>query len=179
MSRAEIADPEVLRAFRLRLSGFLRDTQTGLGGVVAQYYAVEERLRGELQSHWKSQLRRREEVYNIARLKYLAAKDEVDAARRGRGGGKQSCDDERLDMQRAQRKRDEAEEKLAHIARWLHRLHQDGEPLVGRCRNHDLGLGDLGDKALRALDTMAKNLDAYHAVRLPPSSAPTTAPGGT
>lgn len=178
MSSANLSDPTVLRDFRRHLGEFLRDGHSALGGVVNQFYQVEEHLRGELQAHWKSQQRRREEVYGTARLAYLAAKAEVDANQRGRGGGRQSCDEERMDMNKAKRHLDEAEDKLAMIQRWLLRLRQDGEPLVARCRNHDLGLDDLVTRGMQSLEQKATSIEAYHDVSMPQAPVFTGPVGG-
>ena len=172
MAGANLTDPAVLGAFRQRMGEFLSDSHTALGGVVSQFHAVEDLLQGELLTHWKGQLRRREEAYTDARLRYLAARAEVDQNSRGRGGGKQSCDEERMEMQKTQRRRDEAEERIKAIQQWLHRLRQDASPIMIQCRNHDLAISELGAQAMQALERMAVSVEAYHDVRVPTSTQP-------
>lgn len=161
MSQARLSDPQIIRDFRQRLSGFLGACATGLGGVPGDFAHVLDWLRGQQLGHWKKQLQRREEVYSTARLAYLEAESDVAASRRGRGGGRQSSDDERRTMNRAERLRDEADEKYRAVQRWIQVLEHEGSDLVHQCRNHDLALRDLGAQALLQLDRLAGQVDAY------------------
>jgi len=64
-------------------------------------------------------------------------------------------------MNKAQRRCEEAEEKIKLIRLWLGRLESDGKDLLARCRDHDLALNDLSLKALNQLDRLAERIDDY------------------
>lgn len=161
MSQARLSDPQLIRDFRARLATFLGACSTGLGGVPGDFAHVRDWLQSQQLGYWKKQLQRREELYTTARLAYLEAEADVAASRRGRGGGRQSSDDERREMNRAARLRDEAEGKFKATQRWIQILERDGADLVHQCRNHDLALRDLGDRAMIQLDRLAGQVEAY------------------
>lgn len=165
---ANLSDPEVLRAFRRRLATFLQLCAAALGGGTGGLIRTKDWLQAEQQSHWKDQIRRRDEAYETARRAWLEAESDVRAGRHGRGGGKQSSIDERKAMDRARRSREEAEAKLAAVRRWLARLDHDGEPLLHQCRDHDLFLREHGAKALARMDHLIKSVEAY--LELPASA---------
>ena len=165
MSAADLSDPEVIRGFRQQLAGFLANTAAAISGSDREVTRVLDWLRSDQQAHWKRQIRVREEAYQAARRVWLDAESEVRASHNSRGVERQSSIEERLAMDKARRSRDEAEERLALVRRWLIRLEQECAPLVHQCRDHDLSLRDLGGRAVRELDRLAERIDAYHAQR--------------
>jgi hypothetical protein len=177
MSQARLSDPQVIRDFRVRLSTFLGACAAGLGGVPGDYAHAQDWLRGQY-SHWKKQLQRRTEAYTTARLAYLEAEADVRASRSGRGGGRQSSDDERRLMNRNARLRDEAQEKVTAVQRWMQVLEQDVSTLVHQCQGHDLALREQGALALTQLDRLADQVDTYLDIK-PGSTSPLPAWPGT
>ena len=163
MSGADISDPEAIRIFRFQLNKFLQSCATALSGSDTELGKVTDWLRVEQQAHWKKQIRVREEAYQEARRVWLAAENDVKYGQNSRGPAKHSSIDERVMMDKARRKRDEAEERLALVRKWLLKVEQDGAPLVHQCTDHDLALRDLGNKALAQLDRLSAALDTYHA----------------
>ncbi len=170
MSGANISDPEVIRIFRRRLAAFQQTCSAALGGSAGDFVRVQDWLQSDQQGHWKKQIAKREELYQAARRTWLDAEAEVRASHNSRGIDKQSSMEERLLMERARRSRDEAEEKLAVVRRWLIRLGQECGPLIHQCRDHDLALHDMSDKAVARLDQLADRVETYLA--LPSSIAP-------
>jgi hypothetical protein len=161
MSGANIADAGVIRDFRHKLAGFVTATGAALGGSDADLRRVQEWMQQEQLPHWKRQLRDREDAFQQARRAWLEAENEVRGGMNSRGPQKPSSTEERVAMQKAQRSRDEAEEKLAHIRRWILRIEQDCSPLLHQCRDHDLALRELGERALAKLDKLANEIDTY------------------
>lgn len=161
MSGAHLSDPEVVRHFRRRMAIFLQTCSAALGGSAGDFVRVQDWLHSEQQSYWKKQIARREEVYQAARRTWLDAEAEVRASHNSRGIDKQSSMEERVLMDRARRSREEAEEKLAVVRRWLIRLQQECGPLIHLCRDHDLALHEQGARALSRLDQIAERVEAY------------------
>ncbi len=162
MSSADLADAQVLRDFRAKLGKFVQTTTAALGGSDGDLRRVLDWMQGEQLPLWKRQLREREEIFQQARRTWLDAENDVRGGLNSRGPHKASSIEERVLMQKAQRRRDEAEEKLEHIRRWLIRIEQDCSPLIAQCRNHDLALRDLGERALAKLERLASDIDTYH-----------------
>lgn len=162
MSGADIANAQVIRDFRMKLARFVTATGAALGGSDNDLRSVQDWMQHEQLPYWKRQLRDREEVYQQARRAWLTAEDEVRGGINSRGPQKPSSGEERVVMQKAQRRREEAEEKLASVKRWILRIEQDCSPLLHQCRDHDLILAELGERALHKLDRMASEIDTYH-----------------
>lgn len=175
MSGANLSGPEVIRDFRPRLAAFLHTCRSTLGDRSGALARMKDWLRCEQGPYWKSQIRRREEDYEAARRRWLEAEGDVQAAEHGRGSGKQSSVDERIAMDRARRRKEEAEQKLEAVRRWLLRLEKDGEPLAHACQVQDFALRELGEKALARLDRLAGDVEAY----LERGPGPRPAGGGT
>jgi hypothetical protein len=161
MTSANISDPEVIRTFRAHLAVFLKMCSAALGSRASELNRTRDWLRGEQLMHWKNQAMRREEAYQNARRLWLEAEAAVTEGMHGRGPGKPSSIEERIDMDRARRRRDEAEEKLALVRRWLVRLDQEGEPLMHACQGHDFDLRERGALALAQLDRLAERVQTY------------------
>ncbi len=161
MSGADLADAQVLRDLRAALAKWMQSTGAALGGSDADLHRVQDWMQGEQLPLWKRQLQTREELFQSARRAWLEAESEVRGGMNTRGPQKPSSTEERIAMQRAQRRRDEAEEKLANIKRWLLRIEQDCAPLLHQCRDHDLALREQGEKALAKLDRLATEIDTY------------------
>ncbi len=163
MSSADIGDPESIRIFRFQLAKFLQVCATALSGSDTELSKVSDWLRVEQQAHWKKQIRIREEAYQEARRVWLVAENDVKYGHSSRGPAKHSSIDERVLMEKARRKREEAEERLALVRKWMLKVEQDGAPLVHQCTDQDLALRDLGGKALAQLDRLSAALATYHA----------------
>ena len=166
MSAAHLSDPELLRIFRNRFAKILAAGRAALAGGGNDVVRIEDWLRSDQQAYWKRQVRDREEAYQAARRVWLVAEAEVNAPA-GRGPRRESSLDERIAMDKARRRRDEAEEKLELVRTWLLRIERDCAPLVHVCRSSDLALHDLGAEADHRLATLIAGVEEYLAHQNP------------
>ncbi len=164
MSGIDLIDPEVIRTFRARLAVFVGICGSALGSRASELNRTRDWLRGEQLPHWRRQLIRREELFQQARRAWLDAESEVSDQMSTRGPRKPSSIEERVAMERARRLRDEADERLETIRRWLLRLDQDGDPLLLACQGHECDLRDRGVRALARLDALSERVDDYLAI---------------
>lgn len=158
---AHLSDPGIVRDLRQRVQRFQQQVGAALAGAPTALSRAQDLLRFELGPHWKRELGRRQEAFAEARRKWLEAEAEVKA--RGRRGQveRPSSEDERRDMLKAQRRVQEAEEKLAAVKTWLNRLDTDGKDLLGKCRDHEATVHEMGDKACTRLDGMVAAIEDY------------------
>ena len=160
MSTAHLSDPELLRTFRRRLAEILAGGRAALGGSANDVVRIVDWLRNDQQAYWKRQIRDREEAYQAARREWLVVEAEVNAPA-SRGPRRASSIDERVAMDKARRRRDEAEERLEIVRKWLLRIERDCAPLVHVCLGGDLALHELGAKADRRLNGLIAGVEEY------------------
>ena len=158
---ANIAGAEVIHGFRRQLAEGVQAAVSTLESVPTTVERVAEWIRHEQIPAAKRRIVRLEEACETARLAWLAAEGEVRNPVHTRGGGRQSSDEERVNLVKAKRRRDEAVDQLAQMERWVTRLEGEGRDLAGRVRNHNLDLEALGQRAVNRLDHMAESLEAY------------------
>jgi hypothetical protein len=168
MSQARIEGPEVVHGARRAVLRFGDTVDAGLSGVVAAMNRVRDRLRVEMLPYWKSQVMRRQEVYQEARRRFLEAEDDLRRTRMQGGPGKGSSDDERRTMIKAKAKMEEAEEKIAQVKKWLIRLDDEGDALAAQCTNHAISLREMVAAAADRLDRAADALEHYQSIVVPP-----------
>jgi hypothetical protein len=164
MSSARLTNPDAIRDFRMHMVSFKEVCESALSGSASELSRVRDWLRIDQLSHWKKQLIKREELYQTARRMWLEAEGDTVGAMNKRGPAKPSSMEERIVMDRARRHRDEAEEKLALVRRWMLKIEQDGEPLVNQCQSHDFALREECTKAIVQLDRLFDQVHEYLAV---------------
>lgn len=162
MSTAHIQSPGILKKFREQFVKFASESQQALASVNGDVSRVSDWLRREQGAYWKAELRRREDLVQQARLEYLRAiqGDKVHA--------KVSGVDERKLLERAQRRKREAEEKIELVKRWSWTIDQKAGKLLQPCSSFATLLDQMTPQALGSLDRMLDHLDEY----LRPSDAP-------
>ena len=158
---ADLKDPAIIRDFRGRLARFQQQVAAAMDGAPTALDRALDLLRSEIGPHWKRELAKRQELYAQARRAYVEAEAEVKANGRRGAVDRSSAADEQRDMNRAQRRCEEAEEKIKLVRTWLMRLEGDGKDLLARCRDHDLALHELTGKGLAQLDRLAERIDEY------------------
>lgn len=179
MPGADVRDPEALTELRLAFARFLRTCDGALGGYTSELARVRELLRSEVLTHWRRQVTKHEEVFQEARRQYLEAEQDMrDAEHRRGAAGKQSAIDERLVMDRARRRREEAEAKLALTRTWLLRLDRDGEAAASVCQAQVLGLRERTAEAIARLERLHERLMDYLDISHGSAAMATPAPAG-
>lgn len=158
---ADLKDPAVIRDFRARLARFQQQVETALDGSPTRLSKAQETLRLELGPYWKRELYRRQEAYTAARLRWLEAEGDVRNSGRRGAIDKTSAAEERKEMNKAQRRCEEAEAKVAEVKTWLSRLESDGKDLLARVRDHQLALQELSRGGVIKLDQLAARIDEY------------------
>jgi hypothetical protein len=167
--QADLRDPGVLRDLANAGQAAQSNIGNALDAAVAELARVLEWLRGEQLAHWKRQLARREECFQEAKRAWIAAEGEVRRAPHSRGPAKHSSWDERKAMDKARAARDEADEKLVAVRRWILRLEQEGHPLALACRSHHLALREQSQAVQQRLRSMSEAVHDYLAATLPPT----------
>ncbi len=179
MSSADVRDPQVLHDFRMALARFRKTCDSSLGGHATELARVKDFLRTDLAPHWKRQVNQREEAYQAARRAFLEAEGDIrDAATRRGAAGKQSSIDERIAMDKARRRREEAEEKIVLIGKSMLRLDKEGDALVAQCNGHQLELSEVLAGAISRLDQMHDRILDYLDASRPSGAAAPSAHGG-
>ncbi|HAT10076.1 MAG TPA: hypothetical protein DCS97_05680 [Planctomycetes bacterium] len=161
MAAADLADPTIIRDFRLRVLRFQQQVAGALASAPNVLSRTQETLRLELAPRWKKELLRRQDAYAEARRKWLDAENEVRAKGQRGQVERASSIDERRDMLKAQRRCEEVEAKLAAIVKWTARLDGDGKDLLARCRDHDQAIHDQSLKASAQLERLLDRIDEY------------------
>ncbi len=152
---ANIDSPEVIRRFRARFVDFDETCREALESVRVDVARVVEWLRREQLGEWKRRLRKRQELVEGARRKYLKAlQDAADAGKRG-------AVDEKKELEKAERLKSEAEEKIRSVKRWAMAIEDRSGKMLRPVAALSGLLNSLTPKALGRLDTMLEGLDDY------------------
>jgi DNA repair exonuclease SbcCD ATPase subunit len=129
--------------------------------------AVEQRL-----EYWQQETRRREEEVR-------RAKSELATRRWGhRDGGGPGTTDQEIALARAQRRLQEAEEKVKAARRWLRQLPQDISEFEGPANALESFLEHEMKRAVVLLQTKIEALEAYTRLAAPATPAAAAPPDG-
>jgi hypothetical protein len=153
---ANISSPEVIKRFRARMVEFDSECRRALEGSRSEVSRIEDWLRREQATYWKRELRKREEIAEQARRDYLSA-----VHNDGGYGGKKSAVDEKKLLDRALRRKAEAEAKVQAVKRWLMTIDKQVADVSGACLSLSSLLDSVIPKALARLDQMLDSLDEY------------------
>ncbi|MHC4915355.1 MAG: hypothetical protein ACYTGB_07665 [Planctomycetota bacterium] len=152
---ANVDSPEVIRRFRAKLVDFDETCREALDGIRVDVNRVLQWLRREQVGEWKRQLRKREELVEGARRRYFKALQDAAEA------GKRGAVDEKKELERAERLKAEAEEKIRSVKRWAMVIEDRSAKMLRPCAALSGLLNSLTPKALERLDTMLDSLDDY------------------
>jgi len=168
---AHLASLTALKEFRVALCKFAAVVQGALGQADAELQHTLRWLRQDQAAYWKSQVRQREEQLKQTQLllhnkKYLQA--DPDSGR--------SFIDEQRAVAAAQRRLEEARERLLNTQHWLPKLEKDGFAFRGQTQGLLLAVEVEVPNACAALDRMIDALQAYLALAPPDQELAPAAP---
>ena len=159
---ARVDSIETLKQFRISLCKFVDAVNRGLDEAEAEIQRAGIWLKTDQRQHWKSEVRKRQELHTRAKIELKKKQLEKTPL-----GGRYSCVDERKALARAKERYEEAERKLANSHRWIRRLEQEAFNYKGLIR----GLSEVAEadfpNAIAQLDRMVAALEAYVAVAPP------------
>lgn len=157
--RANVHAVEALAGFRPAVVEFIDACRAALTGAEADALRTVSYINENRAPHWKREVRRRQDELN-------RAKSELIRAQARKQGDERSTFDERKAVDKARRRLEIAEQKLAACKVWVRRLEKEQVKFLGEIQalkqivNHDMEL------ALANLDRMIGALDAYTRIRL-------------
>ncbi|MBI4564982.1 MAG: hypothetical protein HY716_09855 [Planctomycetes bacterium] len=152
---ARIESMEVLKDFRNQFVAFDKRCRNALIGLDSEIKRMAHWLRGEQLLHWKVQLRKCEEAVNRASSELMQARIRSSYA------GKSSYVDERKALEKAKRRKEEAEAKIIAIKLWSNLLEQNLTKMEAPCNSLGILLDQLIPKGLARIDRMLDSLDQY------------------
>jgi len=171
---ARIDSIDVIRTFRAALWKFAETANAALGDAESDVNKTLVWLENEQQTHWQHQVRVRMEAV-------AAAKDKVRQKQlfKDSTGRQQSAVDEQKLLSIAQRKLQEAEQKLAATKAWSRRMQRETHNYKGGVQRLQTVISVDLPNAVASLDRMYAALEKYVAAG-PASAASTaaTAPSG-
>lgn len=168
---ANVKSIESVRDFRIALTTFAEDARNALSAVEMEIRRTRDWLQRDQLGHWQAQIKRRNELLSMART-------ELHRRRLSQSNSDAISDTEQKENVRtAQRRLEEAEQKLQCVKRWVPVLehaiaeyHAASQPLGDRLT------GSL-QNSIMLLDRMVATLESYLAIA--PPSTPATAADGT
>lgn len=152
---ANIQSPEVIKEFRPHLIKFHEACRNAVTGVRNDMHRTTQWLRQEQTNYWKRELRKADELVIQCRAAYNEARYGPEALR------KNSAVDEKKALERAQRRKEECERKMAAVKRWAVILEQQVEKMMGPIDALSHTLDSDTPKALSKLDGMIEKLEEY------------------
>lgn len=171
---ANVRSVEAIQHFKVSLTNFADDARNALGGVEMEIKRTRDWLLRDQLGYWQSQVKRRNEALSMART-------ELHRRRLSQQGSDAISDTEQKEnVRNAQRKLEEAEQKVVLVKKWapvlehaISEYHSTSQPLGDRLS------GSLMN-SLALLERMVASLDAYIATTAPstPIAPPPTTSSG-
>ncbi|NLX12996.1 MAG: hypothetical protein GXY44_04975 [Phycisphaerales bacterium] len=160
--QARVDSVERLQTFRVQLCRSAESIETALSEAEQDIHRTRNWLHQDQQTYWKSELRKRTELYHRAKLALKRRQNEKTPL-----GGHYSYVDEKKAVDAAKRRLEEAEQKIANVRRWLRQLDKEADEYkavvqrLGRYMEADV------PRSLARLDQMIAALEAYFTVGVP------------
>ena len=167
--RANVSSIAALQEFRAAIGLFVEEAGRALMSADAEIARIHRALSHELPTHWKLELRRREENVVKARIA-------LEQALASREMGKSSVE-ERKQLARAKDAVERARQRLEATRRWRTRLEREEMVYRGRVERLRTFLNAGAPRALASLHAMADRLDEY--VSIQPEPPPDAEPGAS
>ena len=163
---AKIDSPDVIKDFRTQMVKFNDGCRSALAEIRMEVEHVQQWLQHEQVPNLKQEIRKCEELVNQARSKYTFAKADSPAY------GKSSAVDELKALKKAERRKEEAERKLAAAKKWVAMLDRETNKLMAPINNLSNMLDVNTPKALAKLDFMVRSLEEYLRMLPPDAGVP-------
>lgn len=152
---ARIDSPDILKELRAQFLKFSQACHQALGACDSDVKAIAAWLATEQRMFLKVQLRKADEALTVAQRDYSQAKWGASDLNKSSGM------EEKRALDRAKRRKEEVERRVAAVERWNVRLDDE----VGRLRKPCITLSNLLDhntpRALASIDRMLDNLEDY------------------
>jgi hypothetical protein len=161
MAGASLADPALIRDFLGRLARFQQLAEGELANAPLLLARTLDHLRLDLRPRWKREWVKRQELFAVARRAWLEAEAEMRASGQRGAIDRASALDERREMLKAQRRVEEAEDKLRQLTACIDSLEHDGKELEARCCSLALGLHERCTQARTDLDGRCTAIEDY------------------
>ncbi len=152
---ADLRSPDAIVRFRHRYLEFDKAAHGALDLTNGDLHSLGEWLHREQLPYWKLQLRRRHDKYKEAWREYINARHGDPRI------GKTSCVDERKIYERAKRAKEEAEDKIRRIEKWVLILDSEIEKIIAPVRRFRATLDAARPKAIARLDHALDRLEEY------------------
>jgi hypothetical protein len=162
-NRADINSPDVIKDFRNHFVKFDETCRQAITGIQGDTRRVVQWLRHDQLSYWTQELRKRQEDLLQAKIAYSQARDSSNVY------GKTSCVDEQRELRKAEHRKDEAEQKLKAVKKWIMSLEPEIENLIGPVNNLSSTLSVATPRALAQLGFLIEKLEEYMRLSAPDS----------
>lgn len=173
MSRqARVESVDALKKFRAALCKFAETAAVSLDEADAEIRRTQHWVYHEQQSHWKRQLQKRTELH--ARAKSALTRKKL---MKTPLGGRYSCTEEEKALAVAERKLEEARQKIENVRKWRRMLDEEGRSYQAISQGLSLMIQADMPSALAQLDNMIAALEAY-AVSTAPAAQRSVADAG-
>ena len=153
---------EALKRLRTALCRFAEVVSAGLGESDAELQRAQHWVQPEQSNYWKREGVKRRELLGRAKSALAFKKMQTTSS-----GSRPSCVEEENALALAKRRLEEAEQKLANVRSWSHRLDDEIHSYQAVTSGLNLALTVDLPKAITQLDNMLAALEAYA-----PSAAP-------
>ncbi len=152
---ARIDSPEVIKELRVQFAKFDEACRQALSGCDSEVKATDSWLRSDQRIFLKMQVRKCDEAVNVAQSEYNAAR--WGAADLSRSTGME----EKRALDRAKRRKEEADGRVAALERWSVRLEDSVDKLRKPCIVLSNLLNHNTPRAMASIDRMLDSLEEY------------------
>jgi hypothetical protein len=166
MSRsARVESFDQIKTFRVALCKFVVEIKNALAEAESEIMRKEQWLRQDQHTHWKAQIRSRNELMHRAKTALLQKQETKTPL-----GGRATCVEERKALVVAQRRFAEAEQKLANVQRWARKLDEESFAFKGKVQPLAHAVEVDARRAFAMIDHVLDALAEYTRLQ-PPSEA--------
>lgn len=160
---ANVSSIEVLKGLRVSLAKFVQVAAGALDETSGDIRRTSNWLRNDQYGYWKKQLQVRNELYVRAKLN-LKRKQVFE---RSLSGSTSSCLDEKKELQKAERRLKEAEQKFSRTKAWSQRMEKEASEYRATVQGLVRAIESDIPNARARLDKMIDALDEYIALAPP------------